>query len=141
MNLLDFNKRFPTEESCKLYLKAQREKQGITCKRCSETKHYWMETMGLWKCAKCASWTNLTAGTLMHRSKVSLDKWFMCIHLMTSVKKSFSALEMQKQLGHCAYAPIWYMMQKIRSAMGKRDGMYQLEGEIELDDAFFEIIR
>jgi len=64
----------------------------------------------------------------------------MVIHLMTSVKKSFSTVEIQKQLGHKRYEPIWYMMQKIRISMGKRDSRYKLQGEIEVDDAYFEIV-
>jgi len=64
----------------------------------------------------------------------------MAIHLMTSVKKSFSTVELQRQLGHKRYEPVWYMMQKIRFAMGQRDAKYQLEGEIEVDDAYFEIV-
>lgn len=67
--------------------------------------------------------------------------WFMCIHLMTSTKKSISVLEMQRQLGVKRYEPIWYMMHKIRLSMGKSDSKYSLEGNIEVDDAFFEIVE
>ncbi|MFW6218897.1 MAG: hypothetical protein ACOC3S_02140 [Bacteroidota bacterium] len=45
---------------------------------------------------------------------------------MTSTKKSISALEMQRQLGHKFYEPVWYMMQKIRKSMGARDGQYPI---------------
>lgn len=140
MNLLNFNTRFPNEETCRQYLKEKREAEGITCKKCSGQKHYWLESMGLWKCASCGSWTNLRAGTIMEKSHMPVRTWFMCIHLMTSTKKAFSALEMQRQLGVKRYEPIWYMMQKIRRSMGKRDSRYQLNGNIELDDAFFEIV-
>ena len=140
MKILSFSARFPDENSCRQYLKEQREKQGITCKKCSSTKHYWLENKELWKCAACGSWTNLKAGTIMHKSKVPVIKWFECIHLMTTIKKSLSGLEMQRQLGMKRYEPVWYMMQKIRVSMGKRDKNYQLSGEIEVDDAFFEIV-
>src|SRR5450631_4528493 len=112
MNLLNFNTRFPNEETCRQYLKEKREAEGITCKKCSGQKHYWLESMGLWKCASCGSWTNLRAGTIMEKSHMPVRTWFMCIHLMTSTKKAFSALEMQRQLGVKRYEPIWYMMQK-----------------------------
>jgi hypothetical protein len=140
MNLLNFNKRFPTEEACRLYLKERREAEGIVCKKCGGTKHYWFANMQIWKCAECYSRKSLRAGTLMEKSHLPVKTWFMCIHLMTSVKKSFSALEMQRQLGLKRYEPVWYMMQKIRRSMGKRDKKYKLRGQIELDDAFFEIV-
>lgn len=61
--------------------------------------------------------------------------------LLTGTKKSFSALEVQRQLGHLYYESIWYMFHKTRYAMGKRDANYQLHDQIELDGGFFEIIR
>jgi transposase-like protein len=57
---------------------------------------------------------------------------------MTLSKKSFSALEMQRMLGHKRYEPIWFMMHKIRRVMSKRDEKYQLKGCIEFDEGFFE---
>jgi len=140
MNLLDFNSRFPSENFCRLYLKAKRENDGVCCKQCGSKKHYWFDRMMIWKCAQCGSRINLRAGTIMEKSHIPVRIWFMCIHLMTSTKKSFSALEMQRQLGLKRYEPVWYMMQKIRSSMGKRDKRYQLKGNIEVDDAFFEIV-
>jgi len=140
MNLLNFSSRFPNEETCRGYLKGKRENEGITCKKCGCKKHYWFEKMEIWKCADCGSRMSLRAGTIMEKSHIPVRTWFMCIHLMTSTKKSFSALEMQRQLGMKRYEPVWYMMQKIRKSMGKRDNKYQLNGNIEVDDAFFEIV-
>lgn len=140
MNLLSFHKRFPDEDACRDYLKEKREEIGVVCNRCGCEKHYWVSTKSFWKCADCGSWTNLKAGTIMEKSKMPIQIWFMCIHLMTSTKKSFSALEMQRQLGWKRYEPIWLMMQKVRKSMGKRDGRYQLQGDVELDGAFFEIV-
>lgn len=141
MNLFSYIRKFPNEKACVNYLKTKRENEGISCKKCRKVhKHYWFENQMLWKCSKCGSRTTLTAGTIMHKSKIPLSYWFMAIHLMTSVKKSFSTVELQRQLGHKRYEPVWYMMQKIRFAMGQRDAKYQLEGEIEVDDAYFEIV-
>ncbi len=140
MNLMNFNERFPNEESCREYLKGKREAEGVVCKKCGSPKHYWFANMEIWKCADCGSRTSLRSGTIMEKSHVPVRTWFMCIHLMTSTKKAFSALEMQRQLGMKRYEPVWFMMQKVRSSMGKRDKKYKLSGNIELDDAFFEIV-
>jgi len=66
----------------------------------------------------------------MEQSKLSYRMWLMAIHLVTATKKSFSALELQRQLGHQRYEPVWYMLQKIRCLMGKRDGKFKLAGYI-----------
>ena len=73
----------------------------------------------------------------MHGSKLPFRYWFIAIHLLTSTKKSFSAKELQRQLGHKRYEPIWNMLHKLRQTMGKRDELYTLSGVIELDEGFF----
>lgn len=59
------------------------------------------------------------------------------MHLMTSIKQVLSAKEVQHQLGMEQYPPVWLMMMKLRDIMGKREKIYQLSGDIELDEAFF----
>jgi hypothetical protein len=140
MNLLDFNNHFPDEAACRIYLRNKREEEGLVCKACGCPKHYWYENKQVWRCATCASSTNLRAGTIMEKSKMPVKVWFMAIHLMTSTKKAFSALELQRQLGLKRYEPAWYMMQKIRLSMGKRDARHKLSGDVEVDDAYFEIV-
>lgn len=140
MNLLNFNERFPDEESCIGYLKLKCEEEGIVCPVCHTSNHYWLQTGQFWQCKEDRTKINLKAGTLMERTHLPLRMWFIVIHLMTSTKKAFSALEMQRQTGHKFYEPIWYMMQKIRKSMGKRDARYKLQGDIEIDDAFYEIV-
>ena len=63
--------------------------------------------------------------------------WFATIHLLTSTKKTFPVLEIQRQLGHKRYQPIWEMVHKIRSVMGQRDSRYKLNGVAELGEAHF----
>jgi len=140
MNLIDFNERFPDEESCVAYLKLKREEEGVVCPKCHESKFYWTNTIQVWKCVNCGTRISLKAGTMMEKTHIPLRTWFAVIHLMTSTKKAFSALEIQKQVGYKFYEPIWFMMQKIRITMGKRDAKYKLQGDIEIDDAFFEVV-
>ena len=137
MKLLEFNKRFDSEEDCETFLKEQREKKGIECAKCGCKDHYWDKCNKRWMCKKCGHVTTLTAGTVMHGSKLPLMYWFTAIHLLTTTKKTFSALEMQRQLGHKRYQPIWEMLHKLRSVMGQRDEKYKLCGTIELDEGYF----
>ena len=120
-----------------MHLKQEREKAGVICSHCGGTHHRWDKWNKCWICSKCGHHTTLRSGTVMHGSKLPLMYWFTAIHLMTSTKKTFSALEMQRQLGHKRYQPIWEMMHKLRSVMGLRDGKYELNGVVELDEGFF----
>lgn len=137
MKLLEFHKRFGSEEDCETFLKAQREKEGVICSKCGNNDHYWDRYNKRWICKKCGHETTLTSGTVMHSSKLPLLYWFTAMHLLTSTKKTFSASELQRQLGHKRYQPIWEMLHKLRSVMGKRDEQYKLVESIELDEGYF----
>jgi hypothetical protein len=77
----------------------------------------------------------------MHQSQLPYRYWFIAIHLLTSTRNSFSAIELQRQIGHSFYEPIWEMLHKLREVMGRRDGEYELTGVIELDEGFFSTVR
>lgn len=139
MKLIEFCKQFDSEESCEKHLREIREKEGLVCSKCGGKKHYWDKATKSWRCAKCSHETTLTAGTVMHGSKLPLMYWFTAMHLITATKKTISAAEMQRQLGHKRYQPIWEMMHKLRSVMGQRDDKYKLSGTIELDEGYFTI--
>ncbi len=76
----------------------------------------------------------------MENSRLPFQYWFIAMHLLTTTKKSFSAKEIQRQLGHNRYEPIWSMLHKIRAVMGIRDSFYQLKGKVEVDEGFFETV-
>jgi hypothetical protein len=80
----------------------------------------------------------LKQGTVMENSNLGYRVWLWGLYLMSLTKKGFSALEMQRLIGHKRYEPIWLMMQKIRISMGHRDDKYRLDGFIEMDEGFFE---
>lgn len=140
MNLINFMAQFPDEISCKLKFKEMRDKVGITCRHCGSKDHYWQKTIWMYECKHCKTRTTLRSGTVMQASKLPFQHWFIAIHLLTSTKKPFSSLEMQRQIGHKFYEPIWYMMQKLRKTMGIRDSEYQLDKIVELDEGFFESV-
>ena len=137
MKLIEFITKFPDEDSCRSHLKKLREKDGIRCVKCGAKHHYWKNDKGMWECKSCGHRTSLTSGTVMHASKLPLRYWFIAIHLLTATKKSFSAQEIQNQLGHKYYEPIWAMCHKLREMMGRREDRYLLGGSIEIDEGMF----
>ena len=137
MNLLNFNTLYPDEASCKAKWKELRDSQGVECIHCGSKDHYWKSDKECYECKKCKYRQGLRANTIMHKSKLPFRYWFIAFHLLTSTKKSFSAKELQRQLGHRYYEPVWALLHKLRAVMGKRDSEYTLEGIIELDEGFF----
>jgi hypothetical protein len=129
---------FPTELACKVHFKQQREKEGVICKKCGNSDHYWLKAKDQWQCKACEFRTTLKSGSIMEGSKVDFHTWYKAMAFMTFSKKTISASELQRQLDHPKYDMIWRLMHKIRSAMGKRDALYQLEGAVEFDEGYFE---
>lgn len=139
MTILEFSKRFPTEASCRLHFKAVRDKAGVVCKKCKHTDHYWLQNKEQYQCKSCGFRTTLRSGTVMEDSKLPFMKWYMAMIFMSATKKGFSASEMQRQIGHKRYEPIWLMVHKLRTVMGKRDDLYKLIDIIEFDEGHFEV--
>lgn len=137
MNLLNFVSEFPDEESCKAKWKEYRDKQGVVCPKCGGKEHYWKSDKESYECKHCKYRQSLRSNTVMHGSQLPFRYWFVAIHLLTSTKKSFSASELQRQLGHSTYNPIWAMLHKLRMSMGRRDSEYSLKDVVELDEGFF----
>jgi hypothetical protein len=137
VNIIKFIEAFPDEKSCKDNFKSVREKEGIICKKCGCKKHYWLKAKYQWQCSECNFRTTLRSGTMMESSNLPFRKWYLAMAFMSFSKKGMSASELQRQLGHSRYESIWFMMHRIRKAMGNRDSLYNLEGMIEFDEGYF----
>ena len=73
----------------------------------------------------------------MENSNLPFRKWYLAMAFMSFSKKGISARELQRQLNHKRYEPVWFMMHRIRKAMGQRDSLYALEGMVEFDEGYF----
>jgi len=136
ISLLEFQDKFPTEESCLDYLIKMRWPQGVKCPCCADSKLDYIRTRRAFECRGCRKQIYVTAGTIFHKSRVPLRKWFWAIFLMATSKKGVSMLYLQKQLGIKSYRTAWLMGHKIRQAMIQRNGLYMLEGMVEADEIF-----
>ena len=138
MKVADFFNNYSDEQTCKAFFKSKRESFGISCHHCGSLQLKWNEKESRWRCKECNFATGLKQGTVMENSNLSYRVWLWALYLMSLTKKGFSALEMQRLIGHKRYEPIWLLMKKIRISMGNRDDSYSLDGYIEMDEGFFE---
>ena len=136
MNIINFINRFPDEASCIDFIKEQRSQQGIICKKCIGSRHYWLENKHSFQCASCGFRTSIRSGTVMENSNLPIRIWMMAITFITATKKGFSATELQKQLGMKRYEPVFRMYHKLRTVMGQRDDRYRLKDMVEYDEAY-----
>ena len=138
MTISKFFMQYPDETSCKAYFKSRRAMEHSTCKQCGSVHIYWQEKENRWRCRECKHAMCLKKGTVMENSNLGYRIWLWGLFFMSVTKKGFSALELQRLLGHKRYEPIWGLMQKIRVTMGSRDEKHDLDGFIEMDEGFFE---
>ena len=135
MPLGTFMKQFATEKQCREYLASVRWKSGFVCPKCGG-HHAYVLSNGLYQCAECHHQTSVTAGTLLHKSHVPLTKWFLAFYFVCQDKRGISAVQLSFRIG-VTYKTAWRMLDLIRTAMGRRDKKYKLEGTVELDDTYF----
>ena len=64
MNLLEFANKFPDKATCRQRFKEIRVKEGVECKKCTCTDHYWLSTREQFQCRQYSSRTTLTSGTV-----------------------------------------------------------------------------
>ena len=137
LSLLQFQKKFGTEKACQKQLFRLRWPEGFKCPCCGHAEAYFHRTRHLYQCKSCGYQASLTAGTVFHKTRTPLTKWFWLIWLMGRQKSGVSMLSMQRMLEIKSYKTVWTMGHKIRKAMADRDSYYKLAGLIEMDDTYF----
>ena len=133
--LIEFMELYATEEDCRQAIFEHRWPHGFSCRRCGHDRAWPLRGRGLYECANCHYQGSVTAGTIFHKTRTDLRKWFLAIWLLASTKKAPSAAELSRQLG-VTVKTAWLVRRKIQHAMGRREGELLLRGIVELDEGF-----
>jgi transposase-like protein len=130
-----FYGRFHDEDACPHYLVETRWPDGFRCPKCNSDDCGWLSTRRIWVCRSCRHHTSVTAGTVLHRTRLPLTTWFAAAYLVASLKQGISALQLQAQLGIPRYETSWLLLHKLRRAMVDPDRS-RLAGTVEVDEAW-----
>ena len=133
-SLIQFQGRFASESECAEYLFERRWPHGFVCPGCGDGRAWLLKTKAFtYECAACGRQTSVTAGTIMHASKLPLTAWFWAAFLMATHSNGISALQLQSQLGLGSYRTAWMLCAKLRRAMvdPQRE---PLSGVVEADE-------
>ena len=134
-SLIDFQRRFSSEEACASWLFAARWPAGFVCPGCRGGRAWTLKTKeDTFECAACGRQTSVTAGTILHASKLPLTVWFLAAFLMATHSNGISALQLQAQLGLGSYRTAWMLAAKLRRAM-RAPGRHPLAGLVEVDES------
>ena len=116
LSLIEFNRRYGTNEQCHAALIAMRWPDGFECPHCKGRKHSYSPARRIFQCSACRVQTSARAGTVFHKSHTPLVKWFLAIYLVTSAKNDIAALELARQLG-VKWDTAWLIKQKLMEVM------------------------
>jgi hypothetical protein len=93
-----FKKAYPDDLSCMRYLSDLKEKSGFCCKMCGNTRSIKGKGKFDMRCSKCNYNESLTANTIFHRTKFSLQKAFYMLYLVSQTKTDIPATELARML-------------------------------------------
>src|SRR2546426_4921812 len=131
--VLEFQKRFAAEEACLEYLIASRWSEGFVCPRCGSTDAWWKASRRLFECKACRYQASVTAGTVMHRSRMPLRVWVLAAYLVTTHTPGLSARPFARPLD-LHYETAFQMLHKLRAALGCGGGG-RMRGTVEVGGA------
>jgi transposase-like protein len=137
--LTAFQRMFPTDGKCAAYLEKLRWPYTFVCDKCGwKGEAYRLETRpDIFICRSCRAETSVTAGTVMHRTKMPLTTWFAAAYLVATQTPGMSAVQIQRQLGIKRNETAFQMLHKLRAAMIRPD-QDRIGGDwpVEIDETY-----
>src|SRR5271163_1958805 len=119
---LTFMDRYRDEAACIAELAGLRWPGGFVCASCAGRLAYQLAARPrVFECAGCGRQHSVTAGTVFHRTRTPLRKWFAAAWLIGQDKRGVSALFLARELA-LRYDTAWLMAHKLRHALSERRG-------------------
>src|SRR3979411_719032 len=133
---LTFMDRYRDEAACIAALSDLAIPNGFVCAGCAGRLAYQLATRPrVFECAGCGRQHSVTAGTVFHRTRTPLRKWFAAAWLIGQDQRGVSALFLARELA-LRYDTAWLMAHKLRHVLSERPE-YPLEGLIEIDESYY----
>ena len=100
-NLIEFQKYFKDEETCRRHLAQARWDGVVVCPFCQSENIYVYKDGKRFRCSDktCNKIFTVTVGTIYENSKIPLQKWFLAMFLIGNHKKGISSCQLARDLG------------------------------------------
>ena len=137
LSMAEFFNRYGSDDKCEAALIASRWPEGFVCPACGARQNSSFRRQGrlYFQCSVCRHQCSVISGTIFEASKLGLARWFLAMHLLTQSKNNVAALELMRHLGVC-YKSAWLIKHKLMEVMRVREDTRQLDGRVEMDDAY-----
>lgn len=137
LSMAEFTDRYGSQDKCEAALIEARWPKGFVCPSCGcgHSSSFRREGRLYFQCTACRHQSSLISGTIFEATKLPLSRWFLAMHLLTQSKNNVAALELKRHLGVC-YKSAWLIKHKLMEVMRLREDSRQLDGRVEIDDAY-----
>jgi transposase len=134
----EFQAEYPDDDACLAkIMEIQYGGTATNCPVCKERRQFHpMTKRRAYACQVCGHHIYPCAGTIFHKSRTNLTKWFFAMYLMTSTRHGVAAKEVERQLG-VTYKTAWRMCHELRKLMASADYHGPLGGKgkhVEIDE-------
>ena len=114
MNIEQVYKQFPRKEDCIIHLEKVRWNNKPTCPYCKSLRITFAGKR--YHCNACNTSFGVTTGTIFHKTKVDLQKWFLAISLVLNSKKGIGTRKLARDI-EVNKNTAGYMVIRIKKAM------------------------
>ncbi len=133
MDIIKVYKLFPTQDSCIDYLEQVRWDNKPQCPYCKSHNSTPMPDERRHHCNNCNTSYSVTVGTIFHKTKIDLQRWFFAISLVLNAKKGKSVRQLARDLD-VNKNTAWSMGLRIRKAMIEQRDL--MSGFVEMDETY-----
>ena len=135
MTILELMQKFPTENAAREWFEQQIWPNGRYCPHCGSTETFENPASESrpYRCKACGQHFSVRLGTVMERSKISLQKWAIAIYMHLTSLKGVSSMKLHRDIG-VTQKTAWFMLQRIRKAWESDDGPFA--GPVEVDETY-----
>lgn len=131
-SILELVRDFPDQASCIEYLERMRW-DGEVISPFDETSKVYKCKGNRYLCKNTHKYFTVITNTIFESSKISLQKWFIAIWLLSSHKKGVSSRQLSRDIG-VSQKTAWFMLHRIRACYSDEETV--LDGEVEMDETF-----
>jgi transposase-like protein len=133
MNIPQLYKQFPTQIDCIKHLEQVRWNSEPTCPYCNSKNQSPLPKENRYHCNTCNTSFSVTVGTIFHKTRLDLQKWFLAVSLVLNAKKGYSARQLGRDLD-VTKDTAWRMFMQIRKAMVEQREL--MTGIVEADETY-----
>ncbi|WP_018044073.1 IS1595 family transposase [Methylobacterium sp. 88A] len=106
------------------------------CPACGCLDHYDISTRRRFKCAGCGKQFSVTSGTIFASRKLAFTDLCAAVAIFVNAVKGLSALQLGRDLS-VSYKTAFVLAHKLREALSAETRGLGLDGEVEIDGAYF----